>query len=161
MHAFDAAVTAGSQGVFFGRMGNFINGELYGRVTQSKIGLIFPAGGPYPRHASQLYEGIMEGVILFSILWFSRKRIRHAGVPTSMFLMIYGIFRYFIEFFREPDSQLGYYFGGTTTMGQILCLLMIVWGGVTLRMALQRKVEIDQIPMSDVGVSWYFLSNDL
>lgn len=121
----DSMAVAGSPGLFFGRMGNFINGELYGRITDSPIGIIFPGAGPYPRHASQLYEGISEGIILFLILWFIHKKQKFYGVVSACFCLGYGTFRYIVEFFREPDSQLGYYFGGTTTMGQILCLIMV------------------------------------
>jgi phosphatidylglycerol:prolipoprotein diacylglycerol transferase len=124
----DSMVMAGAPGIFFGRMGNFINGELYGRITDSSIGMIFPNGGPYPRHASQLYEGFMEGLLLFAILWFLHKRVKIHGAVSAFFLMGYGVFRYIVEFFREADAQLGYYFGGTTTMGQILCFIMILIG---------------------------------
>ena len=124
----DASITGGTQGIFWGRMGNFINQELYGRVTDSPLGIVFKSGGPFPRHPSQLYEGVMEGVFLFSILWLYRKKASSYGVLTSIFLIGYGIIRYFIEFFREPDAQLGYYFGGTTTMGQILCVLQVCIG---------------------------------
>lgn len=124
----DSMVVAGTQGVFFGRFGNFVNGELYGRVTDSSLGMIFPLGGPYPRHASQLYEGFLEGIVLFAILWLMHRRVKLHGVCSAFFLIIYGVFRYIIEFFREADPQLGYYFGGTTTMGQILCFLMILIG---------------------------------
>lgn len=127
-HIGDAMAIAGTPGLFLGRMGNFINGELYGRVTDSWVGMIFPSGGPYPRHPSQLYEGIFEGLVLFSILWLIHKRQKFYGVVSSFFVIGYGVFRYFIEFFREADSQLGYYFGGTTTMGQILCFIMIFVG---------------------------------
>ena len=123
----DSLALAGTQGLFWGRMGNFINGELYGRVTDSPLGMIFPLGGPYPRHASQLYEGLMEGILLFAILWiFVKPKQKHYGVVSAVFMLGYGVFRYIVEFFREPDSQLGYYLGGTTTMGQILCLIMVV-----------------------------------
>lgn len=120
----DSMAVAGSQGLFFGRMGNFINGELFGRVTDSWAGIIFPEGGPFPRHPSQLYEGVLEGIILFIILFAIHKRQRFYGVCSAAFLAGYGIFRFIVEFFREPDSQLGYYFG-FLTMGQILCLLML------------------------------------
>lgn len=126
----DVAVTAGAQGVFFGRLGNFINGELYGRVSDVPWAMIFPSGGPSPRHPSQLYEAFLEGILLFSILWLWRSRVKSYGILTSMFLFYYGTFRFIIEFFREADSQMGYYFGGTTTMGQILCFLMILSGAI-------------------------------
>ena len=124
----DALSIAGSQGLFFGRMGNFINGELYGRVTDSPFGMIFKSGGPYPRHPSQLYEGLTEGLVLFAILFFVHKKQKHYGLISAIFIAGYGLFRYVVEFFRQPDAQLGYYFGGTTTMGQILCLIMIAIG---------------------------------
>jgi len=122
----DSMTFAGTIGLFFGRMGNFINGELYGRITDSPFGMIFQNGGPYPRHPSQLYEGFSEGIILFFIMMFVLKKQRVYGYASATFVLAYGVFRYFIEFFREPDVQLGYYLGGTTTMGQILCMLMIL-----------------------------------
>lgn len=126
----DVVALAGSPGLFFGRMGNFINGELYGRVTDSAFGMMFPGAGPYPRHPSQLYEAIFEGLVLASILWFVYKKIRPKvyGVISSVFLMGYAFFRFFIEYFREADAQLGYYFGGNITMGQILCFIMFLVG---------------------------------
>jgi phosphatidylglycerol:prolipoprotein diacylglycerol transferase len=127
-NTFDCGATAGVQGLFFGRIGNFINGELYGRHSDAPWAMIFPAGGPLPRHPSQLYEAIFEGLVLFLILWSQKKRAARPGTLTAIFLVGYGFFRYCIEFFRQPDSQMGYYFGGTTTMGQILCLTMILIG---------------------------------
>jgi phosphatidylglycerol:prolipoprotein diacylglycerol transferase len=135
----DCMAVAGSPGLFFGRMGNFINGELYGRVTSSPLGVIFPGAGPYPRHASQLYEGILEGIILAIILYFVHKREKHYGIASSLFLLGYAVFRFIVEFFREPDSQLGFYFGGLT-MGQILCLAMIPAAGAMLLWAKTTKI---------------------
>lgn len=137
----DNVALAGTPGLFFGRMGNFINGELYGRVTDSPFGMIFPSGGPYPRHPSQLYEGILEGLVLTIILWILLKRVKFYGVLASVFLIGYGTFRYIVEFFREADAQLGYYFGGTTTMGQILCMIMILIGFVAMKFSLKLKLE--------------------
>jgi phosphatidylglycerol:prolipoprotein diacylglycerol transferase len=134
----DAMAIAGTPGLFFGRMGNFINGELYGRITDSPLGMVFENGGPLPRHASQLYEGISEGLILFALFWFLHRRQKFYGLISSLFLGGYGFFRYLVEFFREPDAQLGYYFGGTTTMGQILCLLMMV-GSVFMYLYAKKK----------------------
>ena len=122
----DCIAVCGSQGLFFGRIGNFINHELYGRATDVPWGMIFSGGGPYPRHPSQLYEAIFEGLVLFLILFLVSKRTKYYGVVSGLFMGGYGFFRYVIEFFREPDVQLGYYLGGTTTMGQILCLLMML-----------------------------------
>tara|TARA_R110000868_G_scaffold105046_1_gene289180 strand:+ start:1098 stop:1898 length:801 start_codon:yes stop_codon:yes gene_type:complete len=142
----DNTCLAGCQGLFFGRMGNFINGELYGRVTDSSFGLIFPAGGPYPRHPSQLYEGVFEGAVLTLILWLLLPRVKRYGVISAVFLIGYGVFRYFIEFFREADAQLGYYFGGTTTMGQILCLIMIAFGIAWAFFAMKKGKEVTLSP---------------
>lgn len=133
-HIGDCLAIAGSPGLFFGRMGNFINGELYGRVTDSWAGVTFPEGGPFPRHPSQLYEGISEGIILFIILFLLHRRERFYGVVSSVFLLGYGFFRFVVEFFREPDAQLGYYFG-YFTMGQILCFLMIIGSFLMLKYA--------------------------
>ncbi len=121
----DCLAVAGGPGLFFGRMGNFINGELYGRVTDSAVGIVFPGGGPVPRHASQLYEGILEGIVLALILAVLYRRQKHYGVVSTVFLVGYGSFRFIVEFFREPDAQLGYYLGGLT-MGQILCFFMLL-----------------------------------
>jgi phosphatidylglycerol---prolipoprotein diacylglyceryl transferase len=143
-HIGDAMAIAGSPGLFLGRIGNFINGELYGRITDSYFGIIFPKGGPYPRHASQLYEGIFEGIFLFLILWILHKRVKYYGFISSLFVIGYGFFRYIIEFFREPDSQLGYYLGGTTTMGQILCLFMIACGFGMMWYARKLNLKVDR-----------------
>lgn len=137
----DVIALAGTPGLFFGRMGNFINGELYGRQSEMAWAMIFPKGGPFPRHPSQLYEGIAEGLLLSLILWFLSKRVKSYGILASCFLIFYGLFRYIIEFFREADIQLGYYLNGTTTMGQILCLIMIIGGGISLKICLSKKIN--------------------
>jgi phosphatidylglycerol:prolipoprotein diacylglycerol transferase len=124
----DSVALAGSQGLFWGRLGNFINGELYGRPTDSWVGIIFPnGGGLYPRHASQLYEAFLEGLMLTLVLWILRSKVKVYGMISAAFISVYGIFRFIVEFYREPDSQLGYYFG-FLTMGQLLCAIMIVAG---------------------------------
>lgn len=117
-------------GLFFGRIANFVNMELYGRFTNSKFGIIFPNAGLYPRHPSQLYEAFLEGVILLIILIFCYKnhKIRDQfGKITGIFLMGYGIARFFVEFFREPDDHIGFIFE-FLTMGQILSLPIIFIG---------------------------------
>ncbi len=115
-------------GLGLGRMGNFINGELYGRVTQVPWGMVFPEGGPLPRHPSQLYEAFLEGIMLFILLWILKDRLKHRpGVLGSVFVIGYSIIRFIVEFFREPDPQLGY-LAGFITMGQILSLLMLIAG---------------------------------
>jgi phosphatidylglycerol:prolipoprotein diacylglycerol transferase len=112
-------------GYTFGRLGNFINGELWGRTTASAIGMYFPnAPGSGLRHPSQLYEAFGEGVILFILLWQLRKKMRTPGSMLSLYLVGYGCIRFIIEFFREPDAQLGFVFL-SFSMGQLLCSAMI------------------------------------
>jgi len=113
-------------GYTFGRIGNFINGELYGRVTDAPWGMYFPLD-PYRQlhHPSQLYEAFFEGIVLFALLWSIRKKKCFDGFLFSLYLIGYGTVRFFIEFYREPDPQLGFIVG-TLTMGQLLCLGMIV-----------------------------------
>jgi phosphatidylglycerol---prolipoprotein diacylglyceryl transferase len=132
----DIGALSATPGLLFGRMGNFINGELFGRVTALPWGVVFPTGGELPRHPSQLYEALLEGAILFSILWFVRKRIEQPGELLAVFLVCYGVFRFMIEFVREPDPQLGFIFQGLT-MGQLLCLTMI-FAGIALFIYLRR-----------------------
>lgn len=126
----DILVLTAPIGLGLGRIGNFINGELYGRVTDVPWAMVFPEGGPLPRHPSQLYEAALEGFLLFLILWFFKDKIRKPGLISSIFLILYGAFRFFVEFFREPDPQIGYILG-VFTMGQVLCTVMIV-GGICL-----------------------------
>ena len=117
-------------GLFFGRLANFINGELFGRTTNHSFGIIFPNGGDVPRHPSQLYEAFFEGIVLFIILWVMMHLfdlLKKPGIITSLFIFLYGVFRFFIEFFREPDQHIGLmYF--EFSMGQILSLPMILIG---------------------------------
>jgi phosphatidylglycerol:prolipoprotein diacylglycerol transferase len=116
-------------GYTFGRIGNFINGELYGRRTDVPWGMYFPLDSLHQlRHPSQLYEAFFEGLVLFAILWSIRRRSPFDGFLFAAYLFGYGFVRFFIEFFREPDVQLGLIFGGVFTMGQALCLLMMAAG---------------------------------
>lgn len=115
-------------GLGAGRIGNFINGELWGKTTSAPWGMIFPSGGPLTRHPSELYEFLLEGVLFFIILWWFSSKPRPAYAVSGLFLLCYGSFRFFVEFFREPDAQLGYLFGGWLTMGQLLCIPMILVG---------------------------------
>lgn len=114
-------------GLGLGRLANFINGELVGRPSTVPWAMIFPGGGPAPRHPSQLYEAGLEGAALFLILWFYKDRKKRDGDVLALFLMLYGSFRFFCEFFREPDVQVGYLFG-FITMGQLLSLAMVAIG---------------------------------
>ncbi|MEW5745923.1 MAG: prolipoprotein diacylglyceryl transferase [Nitrospirota bacterium] len=127
----DLVIATAPVGLGLGRLANFINAELYGRVTDAPWGMVFPGGGPLPRHPSQLYELLLEGVLLFLILWFAKDRVRRTGVLTALFLILYGLFRFFVEFFREPDPQLGFILG-LFTMGQLLSVAMMIAGAVLL-----------------------------
>ena len=163
----DAMVVAIPLGYTFGRIGNFLNGELYGRITTMPWGMIFPGAQRFsvsipwvkdfaeqagltiaenarlinlPRHPSQLYEAFFEGIVLFVIMWFLRKKKPFDGFMAGMFLIGYGTFRFIIEYFREPDAEIGYIISVTDastyindsllniSMGQVLCFLMIVAG---------------------------------
>ncbi|WP_119342677.1 prolipoprotein diacylglyceryl transferase [Facilibium subflavum] len=115
-------------GLGAGRLGNFINGELWGRVTDSPIGMVFPTGGPLPRYPSQLLELFLEGICLFIILWVLSKKQRPRLFISAQFLLWYGIFRFIAEFFRQPDPQMGYMLFNWMTMGQLLSLPMIISG---------------------------------
>lgn len=116
-------------GIFFGRIANFINGELAGRVTDVAWAVIFPKFyNNEPRHPSQLYEAFLEGLVLFLILYFfGQKKLKSLGFCTRVFVSLYGVFRFIVEFFRNPDPQIGLYFN-TFTLGQLLCALMIALG---------------------------------
>ena len=134
----DLFVTVIPLGYTFGRLGNFINGELYGRETTSAIGMYFPlAPAGELRHPSQLYEAFFEGVFLFAILWSVRKIKMPKGAMLALYLIGYGTARFFIEYFRQPDSHLGFVLL-SFSMGQILCSLMIA-GGVFLFVYLWKR----------------------
>jgi phosphatidylglycerol:prolipoprotein diacylglycerol transferase len=139
----DLFIVTAPIGLGLGRIGNFINGELYGRVTQVPWGMVFPKGGPLPRHPSQLYESALEGGILFLILWFLKGKKLPDGGLLALFLSLYGLFRFFVELFREPDPQLGFILG-PFTMGQTLSAFMIV-GGILL-LAYLRKKQPQPVP---------------
>jgi phosphatidylglycerol:prolipoprotein diacylglycerol transferase len=127
----DIGFMAGPVGLFCGRIGNFINGELYGRVTDVPWGMIFPGGGPQPRHPSQLYEAFLEGPLLFLIMWLTSRRNPPDGVVFWTFIAGYGLFRFFVELFREPDTQIGLLLG-SFSMGQLLSLPMFLLGAVMI-----------------------------
>ena len=119
-------------GLALGRIGNFINSELLGRITTVPWGMVFPNGGPLPRHPSQLYESFTEGVLLFIIIWLYAAKPRPTGTTSALFLLGYGIIRFVSEFFREPDSYLGFVALNWLTMGQLLSLPMITIGAYML-----------------------------
>ena len=138
----DLFIVTAPIGLGLGRIGNFINGELYGRVTQVPWGLIFPAGGPHPRHPSQLYESALEGGVLFFILWLLKDKKIPTGGLLALFLSLYGVFRFFVEFFREPDKQIGFILG-PFSMGQVLSAFMII-GGMGLFFYLKIKCQSNE-----------------
>lgn len=135
----DLTCAAAPIGLFFGRLANFINAELWGRPTDLPWGMVFPGGGPLPRHPSQLYEAALEGVLLFAALALLIRAgaLRRPGIVTGAFITGYGLARSFAEFFREPDPQLGFLWGGLT-MGMLLSLPMILGGAALIVIALRR-----------------------
>jgi phosphatidylglycerol:prolipoprotein diacylglycerol transferase len=135
----DIVIEAMPIGLFFGRIANFINGELYGRESDVPWAMVFPDGGPLPRHPSQLYEAASEGLILFLVLlWAERSGLRaRPGVVTGIFLIGYAVARMSGELFRQPDIQLGFLFFGTT-MGQLLSIPVLVAGAVIILWARRR-----------------------
>lgn len=126
-------------GLASGRLGNFINGELWGRVAPADLpwSMVFASGGPLPRHPSQLYQFAMEGLLLFALLWFYSSRPRPIGAISGLFLAGYGVFRFVAEFFREPDDFLGL-LAFNLSMGQWLSLPMIVTGIAMLAWSYRR-----------------------
>jgi phosphatidylglycerol:prolipoprotein diacylglycerol transferase len=138
---FDVAAASVTFGLFFGRLANFINGELWGRATDVPWGGTFPNGGPLPRHPSQLYEAALEGVVLFLILRILTHRfesLRRPGLTGGAFIAGYGVARILIEFVREPDVQLGY-LAGPLTMGMLLSMPMVLVGITAIVVALKRQ----------------------
>ena len=115
-------------GLCAGRLGNFINEELWGRVSDVPWAMIFPSAGPLARHPSQIYEAGLEGLLLFLIIWTYSSKPRIAGRVSGLFLIFYAVFRFMVEFFREPDAHLGLVFLDGLSMGQLLCLPMLVAG---------------------------------
>ncbi|MDX2480731.1 MAG: prolipoprotein diacylglyceryl transferase [Desulfuromusa sp.] len=134
----DLAVSAVPIGLGFGRIGNFINAELWGRVTSHPWGVVFPGAGSSPRHPSQLYEAGLEGLVLWILIYLLHRFGVRRGIPAFSFILFYGIFRFLIEFVRQPDSHLGFLWGGAT-MGQLLSLPMILFGLGGLICVLKRN----------------------
>lgn len=143
---FDTIALVVPIGLFLGRLANFINGELWGRVTDVPWGMVFPDGGPLPRHPSQLYEAALEGAVLFAVLLIAALRfrqLRHPGVIGGLFTGGYGLARIISEFFRSPDAHIGFLPGGLT-MGIVLSLPMVLVGAIAIWMAHRRPVETEE-----------------
>lgn len=138
---FDTIATVVPIGLFFGRIANFINGELWGRLSDAPWAVVFPTGGPFARHPSQLYEAGLEGIVLLivaAIAVYAFKALKTPGTVTGIFVIGYALSRIFVEFFREPDAQLGYLAFGWLTMGMVLSLPMAalgIWAVVRARLA--------------------------
>lgn len=126
-------------GLGLGRLGNFINHELWGRTTDGPWGMVFRDAGPLPRHPSQLYQAALEGLALFVILWLFARKPRPTASVSGLFLICYGLFRILVEFVREPDAQLGYLAFGWLTMGQVLSVPMILFGVGLIVWAYKKK----------------------
>jgi len=135
----DVTCTVGPIGLFLGRLANFINGELWGRPTDVPWAMVFPTGGPLPRHPSQLYEASLEGILLFLLLFLLVRAgaLRRPGLVIGAFAIGYAIARSFSELFREPDAQLGFLWGGLT-MGMVLSVPLFLFGVVLVIIALRR-----------------------
>ena len=131
-------------GLGAGRIGNFINGELWGKVSDVPWAMVFPTGGPLARHPSQLYQFALEGVALFIILWAYSRKPRPTMAVSGLFALCYGIFRFIVEFVRVPDAQLGYLAFNWLTMGQVLCLPMILGGAGLMIYAYRRQATRTQ-----------------
>ena len=146
----DITTAVGPIGLFLGRIANFINSELWGRPADPDLpwAMIFPNGGPIPRHPSQLYEAALEGVVLFTILavMIRMGALKRPGLILGSFISIYGIARIIGEFFREPDPQLGFLWGGLT-MGMLLSVPMIIAGALIIVAAWRRKAAEPTAPV--------------
>lgn len=144
------------QGLFFGRIGNFINAELWGKTTDVSWGMIFPNAGLLPRHPTQLYEAFFEGICLFLILWIFSLKERAEGAVVGLFAVLYSVFRIFSEFFREPDLHIGYLYGGWLTMGMLLSLPLLFLGVLLLFYASfqKRNPTRDKVVLKDGSVVW-------
>jgi phosphatidylglycerol---prolipoprotein diacylglyceryl transferase len=159
---FDFSVPLGPPGLFFGRIGNFINGELWGKPTSLPWGFIVDPRHLHPSQASnaysecarfaitpcilrvqpsQLYEGFLEGIVLFTVMWWFTSKPRPRLAPSGLFLVLYGLFRFLVEFVRVPDPQIGYLAWGWLTMGQLLSLPMILIGGALLTYAYSARAR--------------------
>ncbi|MCI8469549.1 MAG: prolipoprotein diacylglyceryl transferase [Eggerthellaceae bacterium] len=139
----DLGCIAAPVGLFFGRCANFVNGELWGAPTDLPWGVVFGGqAGLMPRHPSQLYEALLEGVVIFCVLYALSRRLppRPRGTFLGCFLILYGTFRFLMEFVREPDAQLGYLWGGWLTMGQVLSAPLVLVGVGVLAYALTRRL---------------------
>jgi phosphatidylglycerol:prolipoprotein diacylglycerol transferase len=138
----DITCAVGTIGVFLGRIANFINGELWGRAADVPWAMVFPNGGPVARHPSQLYEAALEGLLLFAVLLVAMRAgaLKRPGMIIGLFAVVYALARSFCEFFREPDAQLGFLWGGAT-MGQLLSIPLFLAGVGFILYALKHPAK--------------------
>jgi phosphatidylglycerol---prolipoprotein diacylglyceryl transferase len=138
---YDTMAPVAPIGLFLGRLANFVNGELWGRATDLPWAMVFPTGGPQPRHPSQLYEAGLEGIALFLLLAVTVRLggLKRPGLTSGVFGLGYGVARIAVEFVREPDAQLGYLYGGWLTMGMLLSLPLVVAGLSLIWWAIRAK----------------------
>jgi phosphatidylglycerol:prolipoprotein diacylglycerol transferase len=138
----DVTCAAGTIGIFLGRIANFVNGELWGRPTDVPWAIIFPGGGPLPRHPSQLYEAVLEGLVLFIVLagLMRAGALKRPGFVLGAFAFGYGVARAICELFREPDPQLGFLWGGLT-MGMLLSLPLLLAGIILMGAAMRHQLR--------------------
>jgi len=150
---WDLGAVGAPVGFLLGRLANFVNGELWGRVTDAPWAMVFPGAGPLPRHPSQLYEAVLEGAVLLTIMVVLALRVppRPRGELVGWLLALYGVFRIIVEMFREPDVQLGFLAGGWLTMGMLLSVPMVVAGAVLVMRA--RRLGLPQLGRSVPGSS--------
>lgn len=145
----DLGVIAAPIGLFLGRCANFINGELWGAVTDLPWGVVFGGtAGMMPRHPSQLYEALLEGVVIFIVLMLLARKMppRPRGTFFGVFLIMYGCFRFLVEFVRQPDAQIGYLYGDWLTMGQVLSVPLIIVGIIVLIYVAKNKLPQEGLP---------------
>ncbi len=156
LETLDFIAPAIAPGLFFGRIGNFINAELWGKTTDVSWGMIFPNAGILPRHPTQLYEAGLEGIALFLIVWIFSAKERPEGAVSGLFALLYGTFRIFNEFFREPDAHLGYLYGDWFTMGMLLSLPLIIVGILLIVYSFFQKKSPsrEKIVLKDGSVVW-------
>ncbi|MEQ9518070.1 MAG: prolipoprotein diacylglyceryl transferase [Parvibaculum sp.] len=139
----DGVAAVAPLGLLFGRLANLINAELWGRTTDVAWGVVFPNGGPLPRHPSQLYEAALEGLLLFIVLRYlthHTKALQSPGIVAGAFFIFYGLARIFVEFFREPDAHIGYLWG-PITQGMVLTVPMLLIGAAIIAWAQKHPIE--------------------
>lgn len=146
---WDSLLLATPLAVGFGRIANFINGELWGRPSDVSWAVVFPQAGPEPRHPSQLYESFLEGFLLYAVTWWLWNQKPRRGVIAGFFAMWYAVFRSIVEQFREPDRQLGFIFWGVT-MGQILSVALFIMGALTIYYSYRKPLSQDELELEYV-----------